>query len=257
MPRLSAIRTRVDRSGLPQNGDFSPEALIEKKDFLVPLRDFVPFSRGGSAKPARRRQEYRACRTLRNRSALRYKGQMKASIRVSSLFAICLALGAMSVSARAADTPSGMRALFLRQLADVEKKMNSLAAAVPAEKYSWRPGAGVRSISEVFTHVAGANYFFPSIAGVKPPEGIDRNMEKTVTEKSKVQAALKQSFEHARQAIEGLSDADMAKEVKFFGQPSTVEVVIFTMANHMHEHLGQSIAYARVNGVVPPWSAKE
>ena len=194
---------------------------------------------------------------MRHRSELRYKGHMKASIRVFSLFAIGLALGAMSVSARAADAPSGMKALFLQQLADVEKKMNSLAEAVPAEKYSWRPGAGVRSISEVFTHVAGANYFFPSIAGVKPPEGIDRNMEKTVTEKSKVQAALKQSFEHARKAIEGLSAADMAKEVKFFGRPATVEAVVFTMANHMHEHLGQSIAYARVNGVVPPWSAKE
>jgi len=102
-----------------------------------------------------------------------------------------------------------------------------------------------------------SQHLFPSIAGVKPPEGIDRNMEKTVTEKSKVQEALKKSFEHARRAIEGLSDADMAKEVKFFGRPSTVEAVVFTMANHMHEHLGQSIAYARVNGVVPPWSVKE
>lgn len=163
----------------------------------------------------------------------------------------------MSVSAPAADLPSGVRSLFLNQLADVEKKMNSLAQAVPAEKYSWRPAAGVRSISEVFMHVAGANYLFPSMAGVKPPEGIDRNMEKTVTEKSKVQDALKQSFEHARKAVQGLSDADMAKEIKFFGRPSTVEALIFTMANHMHEHLGQSIAYARVNGVVPPWSAKE
>jgi len=179
---------------------------------------------------------------------------MKPSL-FSSVLAAGLVLGA--ASAQAADLPSGVRALFLQQLSDVEKKMNSLAQAVPAEKYSWRPVAGVRSISEVFTHVAGANYLFPSIAGVKPPEGIDRNMEKTVIEKSKVQEALKQSFEHARKAVQGLSDADMAKEIKFFGRPSTVEALIFIMANHMHEHLGQAIAYARVNGVVPPWSAKE
>lgn len=170
----------------------------------------------------------------------------------TSLLAIGLSLGAIVLPARA-----GMRDLFLQQLTDVEKKMNSLAQAVPAEKYSWRPGPGVRSVSEVFMHVAGANYMFPSMAGVKPPEGIDRNMEKTVTEKSKVQAALKQSFEHARKAVQGLSDADMSREIKFFGRPSTVEALIFIMANHMHEHLGQSIAYARVNGVVPPWSAKE
>jgi uncharacterized damage-inducible protein DinB len=170
----------------------------------------------------------------------------------TSLLAIGLSLGSVVIPAQA-----GMRELFLQQLADVEKKVNSLAQAVPAEKYSWRPGEGVRSISEVFTHIAGANCLFPSMAGVKIPEGIDRNMEKTVTEKSKVQAAVKQSFEHARKAVQGLSDGDMAKEIKFFGRPMTVEALIFTMANHMHEHLGQSIAYARVNGIVPPWSAKE
>ena len=82
------------------------------------------------------------------------------------LLAIGLALGAIAIPARA-----GMRELFLQQLADVEKKVNSLAQAVPAEKYSWRPAPGVRSISEVFTHIAGANYLFPSMAGVKPPEG--------------------------------------------------------------------------------------
>src|SRR5580693_542009 len=106
------------------------------------------------------------------------------------LLALGLSLGAMVVPAHAAS----MRELFLLQLTDVEKKVNSLAQAIPAEKYSWRPAEGVRSISEVFTHIASANYGFPFMAGIKPPEGVDRNMEKTVTEKSKVQAALKQSF---------------------------------------------------------------
>jgi uncharacterized damage-inducible protein DinB len=181
-----------------------------------------------------------------------YNGLMKAPIRFSPLFAIGLTLGATTIPARA-----GMREMFLQQLADVEKKVNSLAQAVPADKYSWRPAEGVRSISEVFTHIAGANYFFTGMAGVKPPAGVDPKMEKTVTEKSKVQAVVKQSFEDTRKAIQGLSDADMAKEIKMFGKPATVEALLFVMANHMHEHLGQSIAYARVNGVVPPWSAKE
>jgi uncharacterized damage-inducible protein DinB len=179
---------------------------------------------------------------------------------VSCIAYLCiggLALAALSVNARAADAPTGMRALFLQQLADVEKKMTSLAAAMPADKYSWRPGEGVRSVSEVFIHVAVTNYFFPTMAGVKLPAGFDPKMEKNVTEKAKVQEVLKQSFAHARHAVEGLSDADMARPIKMFGQPATVEGMIFTMANHMHEHMGQAIAYARVNGVVPPWSAKE
>jgi uncharacterized damage-inducible protein DinB len=181
---------------------------------------------------------------------------MKAASRIAYLCVAVLALGALSYNVQAADAPAGMRALFLQQIADVEKKMTSLAAAMPADKYSWRPGEGVRSVSEVFIHVAGANYFFPTMAGVKLPAGYDSKMEKNVTEKAKVQEVLKQSFEHARHAVEGLSDADMARQIKMFGQPATVEGMIFTMANHMHEHMGQAIAYARMNGVVPPWSAK-
>jgi uncharacterized damage-inducible protein DinB len=181
---------------------------------------------------------------------------MKALTHTSTLFAMGIVLGATAMQA-ADPAPSGIRGLFLNQLADVEKKMNSLAAAMPAEKYSWRPAPGVRSNSEVYVHIAGANYLFPSMAGVKPPAGISRDMEKTVTEKAKVLDVLKQSFEHARQAVMSLSDADMERPVKMFGRDTTYGGLFFTMANHMHEHLGQSIAYARTNGVVPPWSMKE
>ena len=199
----------------------------------------------------------RAPARLRRRRALRYKGLMKSPIRITPLLAIGLVLGANLPAADAPVPASGMRAMFLSQLADVEKKINSLAQAMPAGKYSWRPGEGVRSVSEVFTHIAGANYMFTSFIGAKMPEGIDRNMEKTVTEKAKVQEVVKQSFEHVRKTVEGLSDADMAKEIKLFGRPNTEGGTLFIMANHMHEHLGQLIAYARTNGVVPPWSAKE
>ncbi len=178
---------------------------------------------------------------------------MKTSIRLAALFAVGLALG---VTSRAADGP-GIRGLFLRQLDDVEKKMTSLAEAMPAEKYGWRPGEGVRSVSEVFVHVAGANFFFPTMAGVKAPAGLDPKAEKNVTEKAAVIELMKKSFAHARAAAEGLSDEDMAKPAKMFGQTSTVGAVFFTMATHMHEHMGQSIAYARTNGVVPPWSMKK
>jgi len=175
--------------------------------------------------------------------------------RVVRSFALALVAG--SIIVRAQEAPkAGFRADFLRQLADVEKKITSLAEAMPQEKYSWRPGEGVRSVSEVYMHIAGANYFLPSFAGVKPPSG-GRDLEKTVTEKAEVVATLKKSFDHVRQAVLKMSDADLDKPAKLFGRETNIEEVYFLIANHMHEHLGQSIAYARVNGVAPPWSEKK
>jgi uncharacterized damage-inducible protein DinB len=142
---------------------------------------------------------------------------------------------------------------LLANLADTEKKIVSLAEAVPAEKYIWRPAEGVRSISEVFMHIAGANYTIPSALGVKPPAGLSRDMEKTVTDKAKVVEQLKQSFAHVRQAIS--STTDDAKATKLFGRDSTNGGVKLLIITHLHEHLGQSIAYARMNKVTPPWSA--
>lgn len=148
------------------------------------------------------------------------------------------------------------KASFLAQLDDTEKKIESLAEAMPQEKYSWRPEEGVRSVSEVYVHIAGANYLFLRFLGAKAPEGIDPQMEKTVTAKPKVIDTLKASFAFARETVNGLSDADLLKEGKFFGRTMSYEAILFIMANHMHEHLGQSIAYARTNHVTPPWSKK-
>ena len=150
--------------------------------------------------------------------------------------------------------PPTFKQVFVNRLDDTEQKLVGLAEAMPQEKYSWRPMEGVRSVSEVFMHEAGANYGFMAMMGVKPPAGVDRNAEKTVTEKAKVVEALKASFAHVRDAVNGFSDADMAKTAKMFGMTLTYEEALFIMANHMHEHLGQAIAYARMNGIVPPWS---
>src|SRR5207247_8593860 len=127
-----------------------------------------------------------------------------------------------------------------------------LANAMPAEKLSWRPAPGIRSVSEVYMHVVGANYLLPSFAGVKMPEGISRDMEKTVTEKAKVVETLKKSLENAKSVATNATDADLDKKVKIFGREITQRALMMVMLNHMHEHLGQSIAYARMNGVTPP-----
>ena len=174
---------------------------------------------------------------------------------VSSL--LLAASGIPAAAQEAAAKPPSFKDAFLFQLKDTESKFVRLAEAMPQEKYSWRPGEGVRSISEVYMHVAGANYFFLSMAGVKSSSGLPRDAEKSVTDKEKVVAAIKASFDNAASAVAGMSDADLAKETKMFGRQVTYETVLFVMTSHMHEHLGQSIAYARTNGVVPPWSQKE
>ena len=140
------------------------------------------------------------------------------------------------------------------ELTAVEKKIVSLAEAVPAEKFAWRPADGVRSVSEVYMHVVGANYMLPTMIGAKMPAGITRDMEKTVTDKAKVVESLKASFAHARKAVEGVPDTDLEKKVKFFGTEKTERELLMILVTHAHEHLGQSIAYARMNGVAPPWS---
>ena len=147
--------------------------------------------------------------------------------------------------------PAGWRAEFLANLDDVQEKILDLASATPAEKFSWRPSADIRSISEVYMHIAGGNYFLATFLGVPAPK-MNGDIEKTVTAKADVLAELKKSFEHLRNAVAGASDLE--KPVKMFGKPSTYRGVEMTMLSHLHEHLGQSIAYARMNGVVPPWS---
>jgi uncharacterized damage-inducible protein DinB len=179
---------------------------------------------------------------------------MKSPIRLLFL-PLVFVCGAATLSAQAPAKTPGFRDLFLDQLKDVESKVVGLAEAMPQEKYAWRPADGVRSVAEVFTHIAGANYMLPNFIGIKPPAGMTPALAKE-TDKAKVVEALKASFEHVRQGVTNLSDADLAKPVKLFGRETTYEGVLFLMANHMHEHLGQSIAYARTNGVTPPWSKK-
>ena len=146
---------------------------------------------------------------------------------------------------------------YIVALNDAEEKIMALANAVPEEKYTWRPGEGVRSVGEVYMHIVGANCFLPTFIGVNPPEGFSQETEKKVTKKSEILAWLKKSFDHARNTITTVSDETLAKRVEFFGNESTGEGMLLLLVTHAHEHLGQSIAYARTNGIVPPWSAKQ
>jgi uncharacterized damage-inducible protein DinB len=151
---------------------------------------------------------------------------------------------------------SGIKADMVRSVDDAQKKLVALAEAMPADKYTWHP-EGARTVGEVFAHVASANYFFPTFWGVKPPAGVEpRGFDKEAGDKAKTLDHLKKSFDHAKQAIESMPDADLGKKVKIFDRDGTYGEAVLIVVSHAHEHLGQSIAYARSNGVVPPWSQK-
>jgi uncharacterized damage-inducible protein DinB len=150
---------------------------------------------------------------------------------------------------------SGYRAEVLAEVRVQEDKFARLADAVPADKYTWRPGPDVRSISEVFLHVATANYNLPKLIGTPPPAGVDiPKLEKSTTDKAKVVSILKDSFAHERDAIMKMPDADLEKSLDWFGGKNTERGILLFMTRHTAEHLGQSIAYARSVGIVPPWT---
>ncbi|HTW24777.1 MAG TPA: DinB family protein [Candidatus Baltobacteraceae bacterium] len=141
------------------------------------------------------------------------------------------------------------------ELKAAQNEIISLAQAMPQEKYTWRPADGVRSVSEVYLHIAAGNFGLTAIAGAPPYPGFKfQGFEKSTTDKAKIIDLLNQSYAYAEKSIGDMSDADMSKPLNFQGF-NTVGAVIFHLVAHDHEHLGQSIAYARMNGVVPPWTA--
>lgn len=164
-------------------------------------------------------------------------------------------------AARAADAapaPAGIRGEILGGIKDAEDKLIQLAEATPEAKYSYRPSKESRTTGQVFMHVATGNYFLANFAGAKPPEGINlEKYEDSLTKKADIQKAVKDSFAHVEKALMSATDADLEKPVEFFGRKTTVRGAYLLVLSHAHEHLGQSIAYARGSGIVPPWTAAQ
>lgn len=150
---------------------------------------------------------------------------------------------------------TGYRSEVMAEVMVQEDKFTRLAEAIPADKYTWRPTPDVRSFAEVFLHVSAANYNLYKLVGTPPPSGIDvRALEKSTTDKAKVVATLKDSFAHAKTAIKAMPDADLEKSLDWFGGKNTERGILLFIVRHAAEHLGQSIAYARFAGIVPPWT---
>jgi hypothetical protein len=151
----------------------------------------------------------------------------------------------------------------LADLDTLQKKFLALAEAFPAEKYSWRPAPGVRSVGEAFMHVASEFYVYtPMSYGAQPSPVVGRGREafqkfEAMSSKPEVLQHLKDGFAYMKQQLTALDPAAITGQKKLFGGDRTIVETSFIMSGDLHEHLGQLIAYARTNGVTPPWSMKK
>lgn len=188
---------------------------------------------------------------------------MSVARRVSVLAGVfvlgVLAAGVVPARAQA----RGVMADLVKDVTEVEGKIVGLANAIPESAWAWRPAPGVRTVAEVFTHVAADNYFFPAAFGTATPAGvgISGTDYKTVTAyegrartRAEVIAEVQKSFAFMKDAMTKTNPATVEAPMKMFGQATTAQATWISATTHLHEHLGQLIAYARGNKVVPPWS---
>jgi uncharacterized damage-inducible protein DinB len=185
-------------------------------------------------------------------------GMLKRIVLVALLFG-AYTLHAQSpadAAANAAANEEGIWQGYDGEWRYVSRLLISLAEAIPADKYGWRPEPGVRSVSEVIMHIAQSNYYLLSVTGPKmPPELEYKDVEKKIVSKPEVVAYLRQSLEAVKTARAHLKPGDLQRKVKIEGETVDVDGMYLRIICHDNEHMGQLIAYARMNGIVPPWSA--
>ncbi len=168
-------------------------------------------------------------------------------------YAIALLLTACFMTAPlAAEELTGFRADFLTDFERTSEKLLDLAKEIPRDNFSWRPTDEVRTVSEIYMHVASANFFFARDLGIPLPADLPEELEENVTKSAEVRQLFAESVDHVRQALE--KNADLERKIELFGKKRSVRSIFMILSGHAHEHLGQAIAYARGMGVVPPWS---
>jgi uncharacterized damage-inducible protein DinB len=162
--------------------------------------------------------------------------------------ALALAVALMVPLAQAQS--AGIQTAFGKDAGTLSDKFTGLAR-VMSGKYDWKPGQGVRSVGDVFNLIVKENGLLADALRGTPNTGAKAA---PITDPEKLQEALKASYANLQKAIAGLSDNDLQTPVKLFGRDMTKQGALILILTDQHEHLGQSIAYARTNGVVPPWS---
>jgi uncharacterized damage-inducible protein DinB len=153
--------------------------------------------------------------------------------------------------------PEGIWQGFDGEWKHVSSQLVALAEATPEEKFSWRPAAGVRSTSEVYMHIVIANFGLLSFTGPKKPADLKPDLEKTVTAKADVVNWLKRSLDAVKHAHLKETPTDLQRKVHIYDRDTTADGMYLRIIVHANEHMGQLVAYARMTGVVPPWSKAE
>jgi len=177
---------------------------------------------------------------------------MKKAIVLLVLFSIC----ARPAFAQNQKLPEGLWEGYDGEWLHVSQQLVALAEATPEEKFAWRPAPGVRSASEVYMHIVIANFYLLSVTGPKMPADLKAEAEKTVTAKADVIAWLKRSLEAVKEAHRAETAKDLQRKVHIYDRDATVDGMYLRIIVHANEHMGQLIAYARMTGVVPPWSGQ-
>lgn len=166
-----------------------------------------------------------------------------------------LLIGLFLLAATLHAQPEGLWQGYDGEWGHVSRQLIALAEATPAEKFSWRPAPGVRSVSEVYIHIAIANFSLLSITGPTLPADVQgSNLETSVTAKADVVNWLKRSCEAVKTAHAKIQPADLQRKVEVAKRQATVDGIYLRIIIHANEHMGQLIAYARMNGIAPPWA---
>ena len=172
-----------------------------------------------------------------------------------ALIVLLLAVWAHPVLAQTA--PEGIWQGYDGEWKHVSRQLLDLAEATPADKFSWRPAPGVRSTSEVYMHIALANFYLLSVTGAKMPADMKEGMDKSVTAKADVINWLRRSLDAVKEAHGAVTPKDLDRKVHIADRDATVDGMYLRIIVHANEHMGQLVAYARMTGVTPPWSKKE
>lgn len=171
----------------------------------------------------------------------------------SSILAAATAL--IATAAHAQSAPTDYRDEFLDHFARSSAKLVQLSDAMPETLYPWSPGEGVMSVERVYAHIARYNYMYlEDNLGIAAPEEIEVEKLESTTGKGDVTGLLRRSIDHVRDHASAMTEEDLTGLTTLYGRRVAGWAVLFQLLSHMNEHVGQSVAYARMNGVVPPWS---
>jgi len=170
---------------------------------------------------------------------------------------LSLLLAGVALAAQTPDPLEGLWQGYDGEWLHCSRQLVELAQAIPAEKYSWRPAPGIRSTSEVLMHIAIANYGLLAAATGQPlPPGLNQTSETSIKDKAQVIDWLKRSLDVVKVAHLHATPAQLAKHAKIANRDATVDGIYLRILVHANEHMGQLIAYARVNGIAPPWAKR-